>query len=198
MTERGIVVEGLEVRSLEIPEIKVLRADRRVDGRGYVVSTYSRQGLEDTGVTFEIEHENHCWSARAGTIRGFHYQLPPFGQPKLIRVTRGRIFDVNVDLRRGSPTFGRHVSVELDPEGWSQILVPEGFAHCYCTLTDDVEVIFKLGQAYAPSYARGLRWNDPDLGVEWPIGANEAIVLPRDLDRPRFRDLTELFPYAPA
>ena len=185
------------MRSLEIPEIKVLRGERRQDGRGYVAPTYSRQGLADAGVSFEVAHENHCWSGRAGTIRGFHYQLPPFGQPKLIWVIRGRILDVNVDLRRGSPTFGRHLKVELSPEGWSQILVPTGFAHCYCTLTDDVEVLFKLGCEYAPRYARGLRWNDPDLEIEWPVAEGDAVVLPRDLDRPRFSGLTELFPYEP-
>ena len=140
-------------------------------------------------------HENHCWSQKTGTIRGFHYQVSPYAQPKLIRVTRGRILDVNVDLRKGSPTFGRHVMAELDPDGWNQILVPAGFAHCYCTLTDDVEVIFKLGCEYAPKYARGLRWNDPDLAIDWPVSEKDAIVLERDLNRPRFHDLTEFFTY---
>ncbi len=190
----GTVTEMLEVRSLTIPEVKVFRAERRADARGYVVPTYSRRGFAEAGVPFEVTHENHCWSARAGTIRGFHYQLPPYPQPKLIRVTRGRIFDVNVDLRKGSPTFGRHVATELDPEGWNQILVPAGFAHCYCTLTDDTEVIFKLGCEYAPRYARGLRWNDPDLGIKWPVGEADAIVLERDLRCLRFGELSEFFP----
>jgi len=194
VNEQETVVEPLELRSLEIAEIKVFRAERRRDKRGYVMPAYSKQGLADAGISFDVVHENHCWSARAGTIRGFHYQLPPYAQPKLIRVTRGRILDVNVDLRKGSATFGRHVKAELDPEGWNQILVPAGFAHCYCTLTDDVEVIFKLGCAYAPRYARVLAWNDPDLGVEWPVGESDAIVLERDLRTPRFRDLSEFFP----
>lgn len=172
-TPRETLTEPLEIRSLEIREIKVFRADRRMDERGYVVP-YSQRGLAEAGVEFKVVHENHCWSARAGTVRGFHYQLPPYGQGKLIRVTRGR--------------------VEIEPEGWNQILVPPGFAHCYCTLTDDVEVIFKLDCEYAPSYARGLAWNDPDLGVDWPLAEAHAIVLDRDRRRPRFRDLTELFP----
>jgi dTDP-4-dehydrorhamnose 3,5-epimerase len=196
MVDQELVVEPLEVRALEIPAVRVFRAERRRDMRGYVTPTYSRRGLAEAGVPFEIVQENHCWSSRANTVRGFHYQLPPYGQPKLIRVVRGRIFDVNVDLRKGSPTFGCHARVELDPEGWSQILVPEGFAHCYCTLTDDVEVIFRLGREYAPRYARGLKWNDPDLGIDWPVSEAEAIVLPRDLDRPHFHELTEFFPYA--
>jgi dTDP-4-dehydrorhamnose 3,5-epimerase len=195
MQRQEIVTESLEVRSLEIHDIKIFRAERRSDRRGYVVPTYSKQGFIDAGVPFEVVHENHCWSEQAGTIRGFHYQLPPYAQPKLIRLTRGRILDVNVDLRKGSLTFGRHVKIELDPDGWNQILVPAGFAHCYCTLTDDVEVIFKLGCGYAPKYARGLRWNDPDLGIAWPVQEEDAIVLERDLHRPCFRDLTEFFPY---
>ncbi len=189
------VVEGLEVKSLEIPEIKLFRAERREDRRGYVVSTYNKAFFGSLGVHTDFVHENHCFSHRRGTVRGFHYQLPPYGQAKLIRVTRGRILDVNVDLRKGSPTFGRHVKAELTPEGWNQILVPVGFAHCYCTLEDDTEVIFKLGSPFAPRHAVGLAWNDPDLGVTWPITPDEAIVLERDLDRPHFSELTQFFPY---
>jgi dTDP-4-dehydrorhamnose 3,5-epimerase len=176
-------------------DLKIFRATPRRDSRGYVLPTYSKQGLRELGITFDVVHENHCWSPTAGTIRGFHYQLPPYAQPKLIRVVRGAILDVNVDLRKGSPTFGRHAKAELNPDGWSQILVPAGFAHCYCTLTDDVEVVFKLGCEYAPQYARGLRWNDSDLGIQWPVSQEDAIVLERDLNRPGFRELTDFFPY---
>ena len=189
------VVEGLEARALEIPEIKVFRAERREDRRGDVMPTYNKAYFASLGIHTDFVHENHCFSPRRGTVRGFHYQLPPHGQPKLIRVTRGRILDVNVDLRKGSPAFGRHVKVELAPDGWNQILVPVGFAHGYVTLEDDTEVIFKLGSQFAPAYAVGLAWNDPDLGIAWPITEAEAIVLARDLDRPRFRDLTDFFPY---
>lgn len=192
---RATVVEGLEMKSLEVPEIKIFRAAPREDVRGWVVPTYSKAYFASIGVHTEFVHENHCFSERRGTIRGFHYQRPPYGQPKLIRVTRGRILDVDVDLRKGSPTFGRHVKVELAPDGWNQILVPVGFAHCYCILEDETEVIFKLGCQYAPAYASGLAWNDPELGIEWPVSEAEAIVLPRDLARPRFSALTELFPY---
>ncbi len=198
LTSHEMVTESLEARSLDIPDVQVFRAEHRADERGYVVVTYTKRGLAQLGAAFEVVQENHCWSRRAGTVRGFHYQLPPHGQAKLIRVTRGRILDVNVDLRRGSPSFGQHVRVELDPETWNQVLVPVGFAHCYWTLTDDVEVIFKLDCEYAPRHARGLRWNDPDLGIEWPVSERDAIVLERDLTRPRFRDLTEFFPLSAA
>jgi dTDP-4-dehydrorhamnose 3,5-epimerase len=194
-TVSGTVVEGLETRTLAIPDLRVFRGPRHDDRRGWVMPTYSRDFLASLGIPFDLVHENHCFSPRRGTIRGFHHQLPPHGQAKLIRVTRGRILDVNVDLRKGSPTFGRHVKVELAPDGWSQILVPVGFAHCYCTLEDDSEVIFKLGAAYAPAHAAGLAWNDPDLGIEWPVAEAEAIVLERDLRRPRLSELTEFFPY---
>jgi dTDP-4-dehydrorhamnose 3,5-epimerase len=143
------VVEALKTKALEVPDIRVFRGARHGDFRGWVGPTYNRDYFP-LGLKFDLAHENHCFSPRRGTIRRFHYQLPPHGQAKLIRVTRGRMLDVNVDLRRGSPTFGRHVKVELTPDGWSQILVPVGFAHCYCTLEDDTEVIFKLGAAYAP------------------------------------------------
>lgn len=101
---------------------------------------------------------------------------------------------MNIDLRKSSPTFGKYVQVELSPDGWNQILVPEGFAHCYCTLEDHTEVIFKLGSPFAPSFARGLAWNDPDLQIPWPLSEDAAIVLERDLQRPRFSTLTEWFP----
>jgi dTDP-4-dehydrorhamnose 3,5-epimerase len=188
-------IEGLEMKPLEIPEIRVFRAKRREDARGYVVPTYSKAYFASLGIRTDFVHENHCFSHRRGTIRGFHYQLPPYGQAKLIRVTHGRMLDVNVDLRKGSPTFGRHVKAELAPDNWNQILVPVGFAHCYCTLEDDSEVIFKLGCQFAPRHAVGLAWNDPDLGIEWPVSESDAIVLERDRNRPRFSQLTEFFPY---
>lgn len=192
---KATVTEALEIRALDIPEIKILRGTRRSDARGWVAPHYSREALRRAGLAFDIAHENLCYSPKAGTVRGFHYQIPPHAQGKLIQVTRGRILDVNVDLRRGSPTFGRHTRMELDADSWNQTLVPAGFAHCYCTLTDDCEVIFKLDTEFAPAYARGLAWNDPDLAIEWPVDKRSAIVLDRDLHRPRFRDLTDLFPY---
>lgn len=195
MAKPGTVVEGLEKKPLEIPEILVFRSARIEDPRGFVQPTYSTEYFRSLGIDQTFVHENHCFSPKRGAMRGFHYQLPPFGQPKLIRVTRGRIFDVNVDLRKGSPTFGRHTKVELTPQEWHSTYVPSGFAHCYCTLEDDTEVLFKLGRPFAPDHARGLQWNDSGLAVDWPIKEGDVIVLDRDMDRPRFSDLTEIFPY---
>jgi len=193
-TQPGIIVEGLEVQCLGIPDLKIFRADAKRDLRGTVVPTFNSLFFQQLGLAFQVVHENHCFSPQKGTVRGFHYQLPPHGQAKLIRVCHGKILDVNIDLRRSSPTFGQHVSTELSPDTWNQIFVPEGFAHCYCTLQDHTEVIFKLGSLFAPSAARGLAWNDPDLKISWPISTSEAIILERDLQRPRFSSLTEWFP----
>jgi len=176
------IAEGREMRTVAIPEIKVFRAERREDERGYVMPTYSKAYFASVGIATDFVHGNHCFSPRKGTIRGFHYQLPFHGQAKLIRVTRGRILDVGVDLREGSsPTFGAHAKVELSQGGWNQALVPVGFAHCYCTLEDDTEVIFKLGCQFVPRPAVGLAWNDPDLCIQWPISPDDAIALERDL-----------------
>lgn len=189
----GRIIEGLEHRDLDIADVKVFRAKRREDVRGFVEPAYSRAYFRHLGIETEFVHENHCFSPHPFTVRGFHYQLPPYPQAKLIRITRGRMLDVNVDLRAGSPTFGRHVTAELTPDGWSQIYVPGEFAHCYATLEPGTEVIFRLGEYYAPERARGLAWNDPDLAVDWPFAADRAIVIDRDLDRPRFSELSEFF-----
>jgi dTDP-4-dehydrorhamnose 3,5-epimerase len=195
-TADGTVVEGLTMRRLESPGLCLFRAEAARDDRGSVTSVYNRAYFQSVGIADSFVQENHCATALRYTVRGFHYQTPPFGQSKLIRVTRGRILDVNVDLRRDSPTFGRTVIAELSPLAWNQIYVPVGFAHCYATLDDDCEVIFKLGCAYAPDHADGLAWNDPDLAIDWPFPSEQAIVLPRDLDRPRFSALETPFTYS--
>ncbi len=188
-----IVEEWLESKRLEIPEIVVFRSDTRADKRGSVAASYNARQLAAIGIDFSFCHENHCFTERRATIRGFHYQLPPHAQPKLIRVTRGSILDVNVDIRIGSPSFGKSVSMVLSPGEWDQIYVPEGFAHCYCTLEDNSEVIFKLGHPYVPDFARGFAWNDESLDISWPFDASECTVLERDMERPKFKDLKEFF-----
>jgi dTDP-4-dehydrorhamnose 3,5-epimerase len=190
----GTVSEGGAWRRLGLGALTVFRGAPRRDRRGTVMASFSRSALASIDIDFEMVLENHCHSPRRGTVRGFHYQLPPFGQAKLIRVLRGRILDVAVDLRHSAPSYGRHARAELTAGGWNQIYVPACFAHCYCTLEDDTEVLFKLDCEFAPDHARGLRWDDPDLAVDWPIAPAEAIILARDLERPRFRELDEAFP----
>lgn len=117
---------------------------------------------------------------QAGTVRGLHYQLPPFAQAKLVRVLRGAIFDVAVDLRVGSPSFGRHIAVRLDAAGDDALFVPTGFAHGFCTLTDDTVVSYKVSTLYAPQYEHGIRWDDPALGIHWPVTAERAVLSRKD------------------
>ena len=193
----GTLDEPLEAKRLKFPEIIIFRAEARTDARGSVTPSFNALQLASLGINFTFYQENHCISPKRSTVRGFHYQLPPHGQSKLIRVTSGRILDVNVDIRQGSPTFGKHVAVELSATGWDQIYIPEGFAHCYCTLEHNCEVVFKLGHPFAPDHARGIAWNDPALGIDWPITPDEATVLQRDLDHPPFAELQDVFPYEP-
>ena len=122
-------------------------------------------------------------------MRGLHFQRPPFAQAKLVRCSKGAIFDVAVDIRSGSPTFGRSVALELSAENWRQLFVPAGFAHGYCTLTADAEVTYKVSERYNPEAEGGLRWNDPALGIDWPVGEQQATLNARDRGWPILSEL---------
>ena len=183
----------MDIEALAIPDVKLIRPKRFGDARGFFSEVYSRASLAAVGITTEFVQDNHSRSATIGTIRGLHFQTAPFGQDKLVRVTKGRILDVAVDLRRGSPTYGRHVSAELSAENWTQILVPIGFAHGFCTLEPDTEVLYKVSNVYAPANDGGVIWNDPDLGIEWPVNAAAAVLSDKDAKLPRLRDLPPLF-----
>ena len=169
-----------------IPEVMLVLPQRREDERGYFVEAYSVRTLAELGIHAVFVQDNHAYSRRRGTIRGLHYQLAPHAQAKLVRVIRGAVFDVAVDLREGSPTFGRHVTNVLTAHRGEQLLVPEGFAHGICTLEPDTEVIFKVTAFHAPAHERGLLWNDPEIAIEWPVTANEAVVSRKDLAQPRW------------
>ena len=132
-------------------------------------------------------------SVEKGVVRGLHFQIPPMAQDKLVRVARGAILDVAVDIRWGSPTYGQHVSAVISAENWTQIWVPKGFAHGFCTLEPDTEVLYKVSNVYAPANDGGVIWNDPDLGIEWPVNAAVAVLSDKDAKLPRLRDLTPLF-----
>ena len=183
----------MEIEALAIPDVKLIRPKRFGDARGFFSEVYSRSAMAAVGITTEFVQDNHSRSAALGTIRGLHFQTAPFGQDKLVRVTKGRILDVAVDLRRGSPTYGRHVSAELSAENWTQILVPIGFAHGFCTLEPDTEVLYKVSNVYSPANDGGVIWNDPDLDIAWPVQAGAAVLSDKDAKLPRFRDLPPLF-----
>lgn len=178
----------MRVEALNIPAVKILAPGKHGDDRGFFSETYNKKALAAAGVRLEFVQDNHSFSAAKGTVRGLHFQTPPFAQDKLVRVVRGAIFDVAVDLRRGSPTYGRHVSATLSATAWNQILVPIGFAHGLMTLEPDTEVIYKVSDYYAPEHDHGLLWNDPTLGIEWPLAEPEpeAILSDKDRAQPRF------------
>jgi len=181
------------VRAVEIPAVLVFDVKRFGDSRGFFSETYSRSALRDLGVDLEFIQDNHSRSARAGTVRGLHFQIPPFAQNKLVRVTQGAILDVAVDLRHGSPTFGRWVGATLSAENWQQILIPVGFAHGFVTLTPDTEVQYKVTAPYAPTHDKGLLWNDPALGIDWPVTAESAILSEKDRHHPLLANLPIYF-----
>jgi dTDP-4-dehydrorhamnose 3,5-epimerase len=183
----------LEVAALEIPEVKILKPKKLGDHRGFFSEVYSQRVLAEFGLDLEFVQDNHSYSAAAGTLRGFHFQTPPFAQDKLVRVVRGRVLDVAIDLRRDSPTFGRHVSAEISAAGWNQILVPKGFGHAILTLDPDTEILYKVTNYYEPEHDKGLLWNDPALGIEWPIPREKIVISDRDSKHPTLKDLSVYF-----
>jgi len=181
------------VEDTAIPDVKIVTPKRRGDTRGFFSEVYNRTDWESAGLRFEFVQDNHSFSAAVGTLRGLHFQTPPFAQGKLIRVSRGRLLDVAVDIRRSSPTFGRHVAVELSAENWRQMLVPIGFAHGFMTLEPDTEVLYKTTAVYSPANDRGIAWDDPDIGVAWPLPAAGPTLSEKDRRWPRLREAQELF-----
>lgn len=183
----------MDVIALDIPDVKIIRPKKFGDHRGFFSETYSRKAFEAAGLHYDFVQDNQSLSVEVGTVRGLHFQLPPFAQDKLVRVVRGAILDVAVDIRTGSPTYGRHVSAVVSAEEWNQILVPVGFAHGFCTLEPNTEVVYKVTNFYSAAHDRGLLWNDPDLGIEWPVAADKALLSDKDLKHPRLAELGECF-----
>ena len=180
---------GPRITALRIPAVKLLTPARHGDRRGFFSEVYNRRALAAAGIDVEFVQDNHSLSAGKGTVRGLHFQAPPCAQHKLVRVTRGAAFDVAVDLRRASPTYGRHAGVVLSAAAWNQVLVPVGFAHGFMTLEPDTEVVYKVSDYYSPAHDRGLLWNDPALGIEWPVPEADAVLSDRDRRQPRLADV---------
>lgn len=177
----------------DIPGLKLVAPKKHRDARGFFSEVYKRSDWRAAGLDCDFVQDNHSYSASVGTLRGLHFQINPAGQDKLIRVVRGRILDVAVDIRRSSPAFGKHVAVELSAANWHQLLVPVGFAHGFVTLDADTEVLYKVTSLYSPAHDRGLAWDDPDLGIDWHIPAGGPLLSERDKHWPRLRDLTDTF-----
>jgi dTDP-4-dehydrorhamnose 3,5-epimerase len=183
----------MEITRAAIPDVLIIRPAKRVDERGFFSETYEAGALRRVGIDIDWVQENHVCSAERGVVRGLHFQAPPAAQAKLIRVVRGAIYDVAVDLRKTSPSYGRHVALELSAENWLQLLAPVGFAHGYCALRAGVEVVYKVSAEHAAEHEGGLNWDDPALGIVWPVAAQEARVSPRDRSWPAFSEFNSPF-----
>jgi len=183
----------MDVKALTIPDVKILNLKKFEDARGFFSETYNKKALSDLGIDLEFVQDNQSLSAAVGTIRGLHYQTHPFAQDKLVRVVRGRILDIAVDIRRSSPTFGKWVAAEISAAMWNQILIPIGFAHAICTLEPNTELIYKVTNYYSPQHDFGIRWNDPDLAIEWPFALDQVVVSDKDRKQPFFRDVINWF-----
>lgn len=181
------------IETTTLTGVVVIVPARFEDSRGFFAETYNRSAFREIGVTNDFIQDNHSLSRDRGTVRGLHFQISPAAQAKLVRVLRGAICDVAVDLRRSSATFGQSVTVTLSAANGHQLLVPAGFAHGFCTLERDTEVFYKVDAPYAREHERGVRWDDPALGISWPVHSSEAMLIERDRVLPLLADLPHYF-----
>lgn len=183
------------VEKTTLPGVLILTPKRFGDARGFFAESYSARGFAEQGVTPVFVQDNHSLSATPGTIRGLHFQAPPHAQDKLVRCGRGALFDVAVDIRSGSPTYGQWTGVELTAQNGRQLLVPRGFAHGFITRLPDTEIVYKCSDYYAPETEGALRWDDPDLGIDWGLGVQAPTLSDKDATAPPFAGFISPFTY---
>jgi dTDP-4-dehydrorhamnose 3,5-epimerase len=183
----------MQVENTAIDAVKIITPKKFGDHRGFFSEVYSRKAWAEAGLDYEFVQDNHSFSVEVGVIRGLHFQTAPFGQDKLVRVAKGSVLDVAVDLRRSSPTFGKHVAVELSAANWRQLLVPIGFAHGFCTIEPDSEVLYKVTNIYSPAHDKGLAFDDPALAIDWRIDLSKAVLSDKDRKHPRLAELGAMF-----
>ena len=186
-------VGTMQVEHLAIDGVLALTPARFGDNRGWFSETWNHRRLMDAGITVDFVQDNRSWSAQAGTVRGLHFQAPPFGQAKLVQVLRGAILDVVVDLRRSSPDYGRWLGIELSSATGQQIFIPEGFAHGFVTLQDDTEILYKCSNYYSAAHEGAIRFDDPDLAIDWGIDPKAAILSDKDSGAGAFSGFTSPF-----
>lgn len=175
---------AIEVRPLSLEGLAELRPRRFSDERGFFSEVWREDHLLEIGIQSHFVQDNHSYSKKRGVLRGMHFQVPPAAQSKLVRVSRGAVFDVAVDLRSGATTFGHWEGVRLSAAEWNQLFIPAGFAHGFVTLEDDTEVIYKVSSAYAPEFERAIRFDDPQIRIEWPIEVGALIMSEKDRAAP--------------
>ncbi len=183
----------MRIEPAQIPDVLLIQPAKHGDHRGFFSETFRAAAMKEVGVDVDWVQDNHSFSQARGVVRGLHFQRAPRAQAKLLRVVRGAILDVAVDVRKASPTYGQHVAVELSADNWTQLYVPVGFAHGFCTLTENCEVLYKVSADYGPAEEGGVLWNDPDLAIDWPIALEDATLSARDKEWPRFKDLVSPF-----
>jgi dTDP-4-dehydrorhamnose 3,5-epimerase len=183
----------MKIERFSIDGLRLITPIKRPDARGFFSEVYRTDILSADGIAAEFVQDNHVFSAHRGVLRGMHFQAPPHAQGKLVRCTEGKILDVAVDIRKGSPTFGRHVAVELSGSNWKQLWVPAGFAHGYLTLEANSQVIYKVTDYWAPDCERGLAWDDPEVGINWGIPVTELTLAEKDRRNPRLAELEPAF-----
>ncbi|WP_428389397.1 dTDP-4-dehydrorhamnose 3,5-epimerase [Mucisphaera sp.] len=185
----------MQIEATHIPDVRIITPRKHGDHRGFFMESFSAPRLAEAGITDVFVQDNHSLSAAPYTLRGLHCQTPPHAQAKLVRVTRGRVLDVAVDARKGSPTFGQHVAVELNPDSARQLYVPFGFLHGFLTLEPDTEFQYKVSDIYAGDCDTGVRFDDPDLAIDWQLGGRSPILSEKDQKLVAWRDFDSPFVY---
>ena len=185
----------MDVKKLDLDGVLLLRPRRFVDARGYFVETHNKETFAKAGIDVTFVQDNQSFSRVRGTVRALHFQVPPFAQAKLVRVLRGSVYDVVVDVRTGSPTYGRWIAIELDAASGDELFVPRGFAHGFCTREPGTEVAYKVDNRYAPDHDSGIVWNDPTLAIPWPVADADAVLSDKDRKLGAFKHLVSPFRY---
>ena len=183
----------MDIRETALPGVLCLTPRRFGDGRGWFSESWSARRMEEAGLSFDWVQDNHSHSVEVGTVRGLHCQVPPSAQAKLVRVARGGVLDIAVDIRRGSPTFGQWVAEELSAANGAELLVPRGFLHGFVTLEPETDVLYKVDAFYDPAAERAVRFDDPDLAIDWGIDPARAVLSDKDAAAPAFADLESPF-----